>query len=197
MAGKQLFAGVKAVCTNPDMVGGVQAISLGIITVGTLLYTIHKSRIRTRKTDRKLVCLMIGLVLGIISSFLGIGGGPINLVVLGYCFSMDTKTAAANSMYIILFSQVASLLATLMTGSVPQFRISTLALMVAGGIGGGIVGRKPKADPIETALESVRGQLASLQAQQDTICEYLEKGIYTIDMFTKRNSAQANEIRQL
>ncbi len=54
-----------------------------------------------------------------------------------------------------------------------------------------------KADPIETALETVRGQLASLQAQQDTICEYLEKGIYTIDMFTKRNCALANEIKQL
>ena len=75
------------------------------------------------------------------SSFLGIGGGPINLVVLGYFFSMDTKTAAANSLYIILFSQAASLLATLVTGSVPEFRVPALILMVAGGIGGGIVGR--------------------------------------------------------
>ena len=85
---------------------------------------------------------MIGLLLGIMSSFLGIGGGPINLVVLGYFFSMDTKTAAANSLYIILFSQTASLLATLLTASVPEFRIPALILMVAGGIGGGIVGRK-------------------------------------------------------
>lgn len=141
VTGKQLFAGVKALCVNADMVGGVQAVSLGVITVGTLLYTIYKSRIRTRKTDKKLVCLMIGLALGIMSSFLGIGGGPINLVVLGYCFSMDTKTAAANSLYIILFSQTASLLATIVTASVPDFRISELVLMVAGGIGGGIVGR--------------------------------------------------------
>ena len=86
--------------------------------------------------------LVIGLLLGIMSSFLGIGGGPINLVVLGYFFSMDTKTAAANSLYIILFSQTASLLATLLTASVPEFRIPALILMVAGGIGGGIVGRK-------------------------------------------------------
>lgn len=141
VAGKQLFAWVKALCANPDMVGGVQAVSLGVITVGTLLYTIYKSRIRTRKTGKKLVCLMIGLMLGIMSSFLGIGGGPINLVVLGYCFSMDTKTAAANSLYIILFSQTASLLSTIVTGSVPVFRIPALVLMVAGGIGGGIVGR--------------------------------------------------------
>jgi len=110
--------------------------------VGTLIYTINKARIATRATSSKAVCVVIGLLLGIMSSFLGIGGGPINLVVLGFCFSMDSKTAAANSLYIILFSQAASLLATLVTGSVPEFQVSALLLMVAGGIGGGIVGRK-------------------------------------------------------
>ena len=139
--GKQLFSAVKAMFADSGMVSGVQAVYLGIITVGTLLYTIYKSRISTHRMTRKAVCVVIGLLLGIMSSFLGIGGGPINLVVLGYFFGMDTKTAAANSLYIILFSQAASLLATLITGSVPAFRISALILMVSGGIGGGIVGR--------------------------------------------------------
>ena len=139
--GKQLFSAVKAMFADSGMVSGVQAVSLGIITVGTLLYTIYKNRIPTLRMTQKTVCVGIGLLLGIMSSFLGIGGGPINLVVLGYFFSMDTKTAAANSLYIILFSQAASLLATLVTASVPEFRIPALILMVAGGIGGGIVGR--------------------------------------------------------
>ena len=56
---------------------------------------------------------------------------------------------------------------------------------------------QPKADPIATALEAVRGQLAQLQSQQENICEYLEKGVYTIDMFTKRNTTLAKEIQQL
>ena len=141
VVGKEMFSAVKAFFDGSPMVGGVQAIALGIITLGTLLYTINKSRITTRTTSSKLVCLVIGLLLGIMSSFLGIGGGPINLVVLGYFFSMDTKTAAANSLYIILFSQAASFLSTLITG-LPEFRIMALILMVAGGIGGGIVGRK-------------------------------------------------------
>lgn len=75
------------------------------------------------------------------SSFLGIGGGPINLVVLYYFFSMDTKTAAQNSLYIILFSQLASLAATLATGSVPEFAPPALVLMIAGGVLGGMAGR--------------------------------------------------------
>ena len=141
VVGKEMFSAVKTFFNGSPMVGGVQAIALGIITLGTLLYTVNKSRIRTRTTSNKLVCLVIGLLLGIMSSFLGIGGGPINLVVLGYFFGMDTKTAAANSLYIILYSQMASLIATLISG-VPEFRIPALILMVAGGIGGGIVGRK-------------------------------------------------------
>ena len=76
------------------------------------------------------------------SSFLGIGGGPINLVVLYFFFSMDTKTAAANSLYIIFFSQLCSLLATILTGAVPEFRWPVLALMAAGGLCGGVLGRK-------------------------------------------------------
>ena len=57
--------------------------------------------------------------------------------------------------------------------------------------------QQPKVDPIATALEAVRGQLTQLQLQQENICEYLEKGVYTIDMFTKRNASLTKEINQL
>lgn len=91
--------------------------------------------------ESRVICLLVGFLLGLLSSFLGIGGGPINLVVLFYFFSMDTKTAAENSLYIILFSQIASLLYSFATGSVPPVSVSVLTLMVAGGICGGICGR--------------------------------------------------------
>ena len=68
--------------------------------------------------------------------------GPINLVVLFFFFGMDTKTAAQNSLYIILFSQAASLALTLLTRTVPEFEWATLILMVCGGIGGGMAGRR-------------------------------------------------------
>ena len=75
------------------------------------------------------------------SSFLGIGGGPINLVVLYFFFSMKTKQAAENSLYIIFFSQIASLCYSVLTRSVPEFDIWLLVLMALGGICGGICGR--------------------------------------------------------
>lgn len=142
VAGKQMFTAVKAIFPDPDRVGAVQAACLLLVTLGTLLYALNKEKIKTRRVSAPLLCAGIGLALGLSSSFLGIGGGPINLVVLYFFFSMDTKTAAANSLYIILFSQTASLLVTVLTRTVPPFEFPALALMALGGILGGVLGRK-------------------------------------------------------
>lgn len=74
------------------------------------------------------------------SSFLGIGGGPINLVVLFYFFTMSTKRAAQSSLYIILFSQAASTIAAV-AGGVSNLDVALLAGMAVCGILGGIAGR--------------------------------------------------------
>ncbi len=140
--GKTLFQMLSGIFADKDTVGAVQAGCLLVITLGTLIYTIKKHQIRTMKVENIAVCVMIGLVLGVFSSFLGIGGGPINLVVLFFFFSMDTKAAAQNSLYIILFSQITSLLNSLVTRTVPEFSIWLLVLMTAGGIFGGMCGRK-------------------------------------------------------
>lgn len=141
VAGKSMFQMLSGMFADKDMVGAVQAACLLIITLGTLVYTIRKDSIRTLKVNSMPACVTIGIVLGIFSSFLGIGGGPINLVVLFFFFSMDTKTAAQNSLYIILFSQITSLLNSLITRTVPEFSIWLLVLMVIGGILGGMSGR--------------------------------------------------------
>lgn len=64
-----------------------------------------------------------------------------NLIVLSFFFSMTAKAAAENSLYVIFYSQAASLLSSIVTKKVPEFEISMLLLMVAGGITGGINGR--------------------------------------------------------
>ena len=141
LLGKQLFTFIRGLFVNQNTVGAVQAVCLAVITLGTLIYTVNKNRIRGKKIQSPAACVVIGLALGVMSSFLGIGGGPINLVVLFYFFGMDTKTAAANSLYIILFSQLAGVLAAIATREVPPFPWTALLLMTAGGIGGGAAGR--------------------------------------------------------
>ena len=141
IAGKQLFDFLSTLTQGTDL-NAIQSACLLVVTLGTLLYTANKEKVSTLQVKNKAVCCLIGLTLGLMSAFLGIGGGPINLVVLFYFFSMDTKTAAENSLYIILFSQVASLLLGIAGGTVPEFSLLMLCLMVGGGILGGVCGRK-------------------------------------------------------
>lgn len=141
IVGKSLFSALTAMFSQQS-VGICQSLCLAALTLMTICYTLNQRRIHTHHITNPVVCVLVGLVLGILSSFLGIGGGPINLVVLYYFFSMSTKVAAQNSLYIILISQITSLGTALLTGAVPPFQWSWLILMVVGGISGGMVGRK-------------------------------------------------------
>ena len=139
VAGKYMFSSLKKTVGNDQVVGAVQAIVLGILVLGTLLYVLNKSRITTKNVGGMIVPALIGLFLGICSSFLGIGGGPMNLAVLYYFFSMGTKQAAVNSILIILLSQIASLVMSLVTGAVPEFEWGNLIAMVSAGALGGFI----------------------------------------------------------
>ena len=140
LAGRQMFSAVASFFGDANIAGAVQAGTLMLVTVGTLLYTLNKEKIATRNVTGAIPCVAIGLVLGISSSFLGIGGGPINLVVLFYFFTMSTKRAAQSSLYIILFSQAASTIAAV-AGGVSNLDVALLAGMAVCGILGGIAGR--------------------------------------------------------
>lgn len=142
VTGKAMFEVLKEAVQNENLVGMVQAVVLIVITLGTLVYTIYKSRIKTKEFKNAVVCIIIGVVLGVMSSFLGIGGGPINLVVLAYFFSMSAKEAALSSLYIIMFSQITSLVQTCVTGNIPAVEPIFLILMTVGGILGGIIGSR-------------------------------------------------------
>ena len=141
LCGKAIFDVIKS-AVGEAPVGLIQSIALGVITLLTLLYMLNRAKIRTHNVRNPLLCALIGLVLGIMSSFLGIGGGPINLCVLYFFFSMDTKKAAANSLYVILYSQIFSALSTVVQGRIPTFSWLLLILRVLGGVLGGMLGHK-------------------------------------------------------
>ena len=140
--GKQLFEIVKRAAGNGALVGVVQSVLMVLLTAGVLLYMRLRPRIRTKNVQNGAMCVLIGVALGVLSAFLGIGGGPINLAVLYYFFSMDTKTAALNSLYVIFFSQIASLAMTLAGATVPVFDPLVLTVMAVGGVLGGMSGRR-------------------------------------------------------
>lgn len=140
IVGKWIFDLIKQVVSAENIVGAVQAILLLLITISVFIYVRHKHNVNSRHITNLLLCLIIGLLLGMTSSFLGIGGGPINIAVLYFFFSMDAKTSAKNSLYVIWFSQITSLLLTIFTDSVPEFSWFILALMGIGGVMGALIG---------------------------------------------------------
>lgn len=127
--------------TGEHALGSIQACCLAVVTFLVLLYVRNKTRLPSKYVQNAAVCMAIGCILGSLSSFLGIGGGPFNLAVLFFFFSMEAKEAAKNSLYIILFSQSTNLLAALATGTVPPFSLPGLLCMMAGGVGGALIGR--------------------------------------------------------
>ena len=139
LIGSKIF-GLIIELTSKNSAGATQAFLLSFIIFITLIFTLKKSKFKTMNIENKSISFGIGICLGTISSLLGIGGGPINLAVLYLFYSMGTKKAAFNSIYIIFFSQTASVLLTVFSGEIPVFEWSTFIVMVTGGLLGGVVG---------------------------------------------------------
>ena len=142
LIGNQIFDGVMTFvgAENARIVGAIQAVALLLITLSVMLYMLNRDKIETKNSKSFFLAVLIGLGLGVISSFLGIGGGPMNLVILYFFFSMSTKQAAQNSLFIIFFSQISSLIQTFVTNSVPRFNSTNLIFMIIGGVSAGLIG---------------------------------------------------------
>lgn len=137
--GKQLFEALKLALGADQLLGTIQALVLGVLVLATLIYQQNKARIPGRNVKSPALTVLIGLLLGLFSSFLGIGGGPMNLAVLFYFFSMGTKAAAVNSLLIVLISQSVSVMMTLLGKGAPAFEWPILLAMVSAGVLGGLI----------------------------------------------------------
>lgn len=140
--GKQSFSLLAGCFADADRAGAVQAGILLLATLVTFIYTRMREHLPTRHVQGAAPALGIGFVLGFLGAFLGIGGGPFNVAALTYFFSMDMKTAAQNSLYIIVFSQATGLAELLAVGGVPAISGGLLLGMALCGILGSEAGRR-------------------------------------------------------
>lgn len=131
----------------------VQNVQLGLMLIAIIIYMRNKNKIKTYEIKNNFVVFLVGLSLGIISSFLGIGGGPINVVVFIFLFSYPTKKAAISSLITILFAQISKLASVMIGGGFAAYDLSALPLMVIGAIAGGFIGAKIAENLGEEAID--------------------------------------------
>lgn len=84
----------------------------------------------------------IGLFLGFLSTLLGIGGGPINVLMLMICFSMPMKQAAVYSIVTIFFSQLSKLTAIALKEGFAFYDLNVFWVIIPAAIMGGVLGSK-------------------------------------------------------
>lgn len=134
--------GVFNLFSQQSWVGMAQTMSLIMIFSSVLYYVNNKSRFKQFHIDRPSMVFFIGLLLGLMASFLDIGGGPHNVAILSLLFAFDTKKAGFYSIFIIFFSQLASLISIGFSGNLSNYDLSMLGYMVVGGISGGVIGSR-------------------------------------------------------
>lgn len=105
-----------------------------------LIIVLFKDKLPKWNFHNFIVTGTIGLILGIIASFLGIGGGPLNVAILCMFLGMDSKEAAVNSIFIILFSQFSKLIAITAQEGLGNYSLNMLLFMIPAGIIGGLLG---------------------------------------------------------
>ena len=139
--GRMVFA-FAVMAAHKSMVGAIQSAVLIIMALGVMAYTQKKAGI-TGKNIRSLPgSAALGLGMGMVSAFLGIGGGPVNIMLISFFLSMDTKTSALHSLFVIFLSQLASLVLTAGTGTIPPVPPPVLCAMISGGVLGALIGSR-------------------------------------------------------
>lgn len=160
LAGERLLqAAVYALRANAA-VTVVQNTVLGLLILAVFQYMRHKERLRGFQLSGALPALLAGMLLGACSSFLGIGGGPVNVALIILLFSVPTKTAMLCSLITILFAQISKLASVALASGFGAFDLSMAPAMVAGAVAGGLIGaslnRKISDRTVEKAFNAVQ-----------------------------------------
>ncbi len=118
----------------------IQAFTLAALLTAVSIYVGKCSF--SFEVKNKLAIFAVGLALGFMASFLGIGGGPINVAVLTLFFSMNVKDSAVYSVAIIFFSQLSKLITIFATAGFEPYahQWKTLIFILPAAVIGGFIG---------------------------------------------------------
>lgn len=144
---------------NTDIIKGIQAVIIALFIIFVIIY-VNAKNVKSLKIKNPILIVLTGLLLGLMSAFLGIGGGPINTAFLVLLFSFTVKESAVYSVAIIFFSQLSQLITIFINNQFEPYKeytpiiLSAMAVSVIGGIIGSKLNRK-LSDKTVTTIFSV------------------------------------------
>lgn len=151
--GNALFSTAMSAAAMPEVVKGLQSAFLAALLLVVVLSVLIKHR--TFHLHHPAAIVSAGFLLGTAASFLGVGGGPINVAFLTLFFSFSMRDAAVYSVAVIFFSQCSNLITTAVKTGFAGYDLKILLVVlpcaVAGGLLGSILNRKCE----ETAVRRV------------------------------------------
>lgn len=142
MVGKSIFLYVMEKINASTVVIVLQSAIIYVLILSIYVLVKHRGKIKTYQLTNSIIKMGIGIILGVIAAFLGIGGGPLNVAILALLFSMGVKESALNSIFIIFFSQLSSLVYTGATTGFGSIDGPVLFCMILGGMTGGFLGSR-------------------------------------------------------
>ena len=118
---------------------------------------IETAAVSIGSTRRILGSGLIGMIIGFVAGLLGIGGGVFIVPMLIYILKVPTKTAAATSIFIVVFSSFSGFLAHISIASPDwKFILSAAVFSIAGGqLGSRIMAEKLKGSTVRKIFGAV------------------------------------------
>ncbi|WP_303974206.1 sulfite exporter TauE/SafE family protein [Streptococcus merionis] len=137
--GELVFRQVTQIIPN-SRVTLIQSILLLFVILAVTIFTQFSDRIPSLGLRNTPLLFIFGCLVGAISVFLGIGGGPLNIIVLVGLMGYTPKGSAAYSIAMIFFAQIPKIFNLVVNHTSYQFNTCLVPLIILAAIIGGNVG---------------------------------------------------------
>lgn len=138
--GNSIFSSFLTMFDNDNTVSFIQTLILIVLLIMVVFKHLYVEKLPV--FESKVSMVVIGILLSILSTFLGIGGGPINVPVFIGFLGVSILDATYLSILVIFFSQLSNIVIYLTDGTFGIVELLPLLVMIPAAIIGGIAGGK-------------------------------------------------------
>ncbi len=136
--GNLMFSKLLLLLNSNNLILFFQTIILILLMILILFKNLYIDKLKV--FNGNLSILSIGVCLSIISTFLGIGGGPINVPIFICLLGVNIFEATYLSILIIFFSQLSNIMLYFFNGTIANVTLIPLITMIPAAILGGMIG---------------------------------------------------------